>query len=95
MEKAEKLLDDEPSVNISKIPRRGMSDCSGLTFNDYLFGKLYINLIRKNNLFDFQVLNHEVKHGIDFYAQSILPKDKTPNFSDIGLDNQSLLELSE
>ena len=27
--------------------------------------------------------------------QSILPKEKTPNFSDIGLDNQSLLELSK
>lgn len=29
------------------------------------------------------------------FMQSILPKDKTPNFSDIGLDNQSLLELSK
>ena len=29
------------------------------------------------------------------FMQSILPKGKTPNFSDIGLDNQSLLELSK
>ena len=60
-----------------------MSDCSGLTFNDYLFGKLYINLIRKNNLFDFQVLNHEVKHGIDFYAQSKLPSENYYGFHEV------------
>ena len=83
LEKAEKLLNDESSVNISKIPRRGMSDCSGLTFNDYLCGKSYINLTRKNNLFDFQVLNHEVMHGVDFYMQSKLPSENYYGFHEV------------
>ncbi len=83
LEKAEKILNDESSVNISKIPRRGMSDCSGLTFNDYLCGKSYINLTRKNNLFDFQVLNHEVMHGIDFYTQSKLPSENYYGFHEV------------
>ena len=83
LENAEKILNDESSVNISKIPRRGMSDCSGLTFNDYLCGKSYINLTKKNNLFDFQVLNHEVMHGIDFYTQSKLPSENYYGFHEV------------
>lgn len=83
LEKAEKLLNDESSVNISKIPRRGMTDCCGLTFNDYLCGKSYINLTRKNNLFDFQVLNHEVMHAVDFYMQSKLPSENYYGFHEV------------
>lgn len=83
LEQAEKLLNDESSVNISKLARRGMSDCSGLTFNDYLCGKSYINLTRKNNLFDFQVLNHEVMHGVDFYMQKKLPSENYYGFHEV------------
>ena len=58
LEKAEKLLTDESSINISKIARRGMVDCNGLTFNDYLLGKSYINITKQKNLFYYQVANH-------------------------------------
>ncbi len=83
LEKAEKILNDESSINVSKIARRGMADCSGLTFNDYLFGKSYINLTKKNNLFDYQVLNHEVMHGIDFYMQKKIPSENYYGFHEV------------
>lgn len=83
LEKAEKLLNDESSINISKMSRRGMADCSGLTFNDYLFDKAYINLTKQNNLFDYQVANHEVMHGIDFYMQSKIPSENYYGFHEV------------
>ena len=83
LEKAEKLLTDSSSINVSKISRRGMADCSGLTFNDYMFGKSYINLTRKNNIFDYQVLNHEVMHGIDFYMQNKIPSENYYGFHEV------------
>lgn len=83
LEKAEKLLNDESSINISKMSRRGMADCSGLTFNDYLFGKAYINLTKQNNLFDYQVANHEVMHGIDFYMQNKIPSENYYGFHEV------------
>ncbi len=83
LKKAEKILNDESSINVSKIARRGMTDCSGLTFNDYFFGKSYINLTKKNNLFDYQVLNHEVMHGVDFYMQDKVPSENYYGFHEV------------
>ena len=83
LEKSERLLNDSSSINVSKLARRGMTDCSGLTFNDYMFGKSYINLTRKNNIFDYQVLNHEVMHGIDFYMQNKIPSENYYGFHEV------------
>ncbi len=60
-----------------------MTDCSGLTFNDYTFGKSYINLTKKNNIFDYQVANHEVMHGVDFYMQNKLPSENYYGFHEV------------
>ena len=83
LKKAEKILNDESSINVSKIARRGMAECSGLTFNDYFFGKSYINLTKKNNLFDYKVLNHEVMHGVDFYMQDKVPSENYYGFHEV------------
>ena len=83
LKKAEKILNDESSINVSKIARRGMAECSGLTFNDYFFGKSYINLTKKNNLFDYQILNHEVMHGVDFYMQNKIPSENYYGFHEV------------
>lgn len=83
LKKAEKILNDESSINVSKIARRGMAECSGLTFNDYFFGKSYINLTKKNNLFDYQILNHEVMHGVDFYMQDKVPSENYYGFHEV------------
>ena len=83
LKKAGKILNDESSINVSKIARRGMAECSGLTFNDYFFGKSYINLTKKNNLFDYQVLNHEVMHGVDFYMQDKVPSENYYGFHEV------------
>lgn len=83
LKKAEKILNDESSINVSKIVRRGMADCSGLTFNDYFFDKSYINLTKKSNLFDYQVLNHEVMHGVDFYMQDKVPSENYYGFHEV------------
>ena len=36
-----------------------------------------------NNLFDFQVLNHEVMHGVDFYMQKKLPSENYYGFHEV------------
>lgn len=83
LEQAKKVLTDESSINFAKTSRRGMTDCSGLTFNDYTFGKSYINLTKKNNIFDYQVANHEVMHGVDFYMQNKVPSENYYGFHEV------------
>ena len=83
LEQAKKVLTDESSINLAKTSRRGMTDCSGLTFNDYTFGKSYINLTKKNNIFDYQVANHEVMHGVDFYMQNKVPSENYYGFHEV------------
>ena len=79
IELSNKLLDDESSINFSNVARRGMSDCSGLTFNEYIFDKSYINVTRQNNIFDYQIFNHEIMHGIDFYMKKKVPSENIYN----------------
>jgi hypothetical protein len=78
-----KVLDDESALNFSKVSRRGMTNCSGLTFNDYIFDKAYCNITKLNNIFDYQVLNHEVMHGIDFYMQKKVPSENYYGFHEV------------
>jgi len=80
---ATKILDDPTSLNFSGISRRGMTDCSGLTFNDYIYDKAYCNITIQNNIFDYQVFNHEVMHGIDFYLQKKVPSENYFGFHEV------------
>ncbi len=70
---AMKILSDPTAINITNITRDGFEDFGGITYNDYVFDKSYINVQRSNTLFDFQVLNHEVMHGVDFYIHKKIP----------------------
>ncbi len=80
---AMKILGDESALNFSKVSRKGMSDCSGLTFNDYIFDKSYCNVTKQNNIFDYQVLNHEIMHGIDFYMLKKTPSKNYYGFHEV------------
>jgi transcriptional regulator with XRE-family HTH domain len=80
---AMKILGDESALNFSKVSRKGMSDCSGLTFNDYIFDKSYCNVTKQNNIFDYQVLNHEIMHGIDFYMLKKTPSENYYGFHEV------------
>lgn len=80
---AMKVLDDDTALNFSTIPRTNMVDCSGLTFNDYIFDKSYCTVTKKNNIFDYQILNHEVMHGVDFYMQKKVPSENYYGFHEV------------
>ncbi len=80
---AKKLLLDESSINISKLPRRGMDEHNGLSFNDYVFNKAYITMTKQNNIFDYQVLNHEVMNGVDFYIKNKVPSENYVGFNEV------------
>jgi len=82
-EMAMKVLNDDATLNFSTIPRRSMADCSGLTFNDYIFDKSYCTITKKNNVFDYQILNHEVMHGVDFYMQKKIPSENYYGFHEV------------
>lgn len=82
-EMAMKTLNDDTALNFSTITRRSMAECSGLTFNDYIFDKSYCTVTKKNNVFDYQVLNHEVMHGVDFYMQKKIPSENYYGFHEV------------
>jgi len=83
MELSKKLLNDETSLNITATSRDGYEDFGGITYNDYIFNKAYCTMIKNNNIFDIQVLNHEVMHGIDFYMHQKLPSKNYFGFHEI------------
>lgn len=83
LELSNKLLNDESSLNFSNVARRGIDDCSGLTFNDYIFDKSYVNVTRHNNIFDYQAFNHEIMHGIDFYMKKKVPSENYYGFHEV------------
>lgn len=78
-----RILEDESALNLSKVPRRGMTDCSGLTLNDYIFNKSYCNVTKQNNVFDYQILNHEIMHGVDFYMKKKTPSQNYYGFHEV------------
>ena len=80
---AMKILSDPTAINITNITRDGFEDFGGITYNDYVFDKSYINVQRSNTLFDFQVLNHEVMHGVDFYIHKKIPSKNYFGFHEV------------
>lgn len=78
-----KILSDPTAINITNITRDGFEDFGGITYNDYVFDKSYINVQRSNTLFDFQVLNHEVMHGVDFYIHKKIPSKNYFGFHEV------------
>lgn len=80
---AQRVLLEPSSINITKSNRSGFEDFGGITYNDYIFNKSYVNVQKTNTIFDFQVLNHEVMHGIDFYTLSKIPSKNYFGFHEI------------
>lgn len=80
---AQRVLLEPSSINITKSNRSGFEDFGGITYNDYIFNKSYVNVQKTNTIFDFQVLNHEVMHGIDFYTHSKIPSKNYFGFHEI------------
>lgn len=83
LEKASSILSDKSSINVSNVHRNGMNDRYGQTFNDYVFDKSYISIVPNNSIFDYQVLNHEVMHGINFYTKEKVPSENYYGFHEI------------
>ena len=78
-----KILNDENSLNFSKISRIGFEDYKGVTLNDYIFDKSYCNISLQKNIFDYQILNHEVMHAVDFYMKKKLPSENYYGFHEV------------
>lgn len=80
---SDRILRDPSALNISKNTRDGYQDFSGITYNDYIFNKSYCRTTKSNTLFDLQVLNHEVMHGIDFYMHPKIPSKNYFGFHEV------------
>lgn len=80
---SQKILSDPSSMNITRTNRNGFEDFGGITYNDYIFNKSHVNIQKTNTIFDFQALNHEVMHGIDFYTHQKLPSKNYFGFHEI------------
>lgn len=108
---SQKILSDPSAMNITRTNRTGFEDFGGITYNDYIFNKSYVNIQKTNTIFDFQALNHEVMHGIDFYThQKVHSKNyfgfhEIPTYTidylflefmnDLGFDEQQVAILQE
>lgn len=80
---SQKILSDPSSMNITNTNRKGFEDFMGITYNDYIFNKSYVKIQKTNTIFDFQSLNHEVMHGIDFYTHQKVPSKNYFGFHEI------------
>lgn len=80
---AKKILNDPRSINVTNIKNEKLDNYLGLNFNDYIFDKSYCNVVKQNNIMDYQVLNHEVMHGVDFYMKNKLPSENFCGFIEI------------
>lgn len=80
---ASKVLSDSDAINITTTTRDGYQDFGGITFNDFIFNKSYCTMSKNSNIFDIQVLNHEVMHGIDFYMHPKLPSANYFGFHEV------------
>lgn len=58
-------------------------ELAGLMVGDYYFNKPYIYCTTNNNLFTYQVFNHEIMHGIDFYMNPKLKNSILGGFTEI------------
>ena len=82
-EKARKIIDDPTALNITNAFRDGYQDYGGITYNDYIFNKSYCTMTKNNSIYDIQILNHEVMHGIDFYMHQKLPSKNYYGFHEV------------
>lgn len=80
---ASRVLSDPTALNITTTTRNGFQEFGGITYNDYLFDKSYCTMTKNSNIFDAQVLNHEVMHGVDFYMHHKLPSKNYFGFHEI------------
>lgn len=80
---ASKVLDDPTALNVTTTKRDGYQEFGGITYNDYIFDKSYCTMTRNNNIFDAQILNHEVMHGVDFYMHHKLPSKNYFGFHEV------------
>lgn len=56
---------------------------SGMTYSDVVFDEIYISIILEHNLFDAQVLNHEIMHAVDFKMNKRLPSINYYGFHEV------------
>ena len=82
-DKALMILDNPQRLYIlnNKIPL--MYETSGININDYVFAEAYCLAVKNNNLMDYQALNHEVMHGIDFYSNKKLYSENYYGFHEV------------
>jgi len=83
MQNAFKILGDSTSLNITNTSREGFEDFGGITYNDYIFNKSYCTMKKSNTIYDAQILNHEVMHGIDFYMHPKIPSKNYFGFHEV------------
>ena len=65
--KSKIIINDPSSMEFFIEKKKGKEDSYGLTINDYASNKCYIKVSIHDFIIDYQVFEHEVTHGIDFY----------------------------
>lgn len=85
LEKAKKIMNDKSCFNIVNNDLTTASGMKylGMTIYDYMFNKPYICINSQNNLYDYQTVNHEIMHGIDFLMNKKTPMNNYYGFHEI------------
>lgn len=80
---AMRIINDKTALNFTTEYTLDYKDAGGITFFDYFYNKAYCTTLRKKELFDLQVNNHEIMHGVDFYIKPKIPTENYYGFQEV------------
>ena len=82
-ERALKTLDNPELLHIREGQLGEFENYGGLTIYDHVFDEAYCSVARENTIFDYQILNHEIMHSVDFYSKKKLPSETYYGFHEV------------
>lgn len=82
-ERALKTLDNPELLHIRERQLGEFENYGGLTIYDHVFDEAYCSVARENTIFDYQILNHEIMHSVDFHSKKKLPSETYYGFHEV------------
>ena len=82
-ELAKRIFSDSSHYGFTDLFSRLCRYSMAITVYDLVFNKPYISVVRTNDISSFMSFNHEVMHGIDFYASQYQINDNYSYFVEI------------
>ncbi len=83
LSKALKTLNTPSLLNFVYGTHDRFDNCRGMTYLDYVYENAYCVAFINGDLLDYQTLNHEIMHSVDFYSNSKMFTDNYYGFHEV------------